>query len=36
MKIVVFRYDAEIGTTLSIMYDECRRPQRGAPAADRW
>ena len=29
MKIVVFRYDAEIVTTLSIGYDECRRPRGG-------
>ena len=36
MKIVVFEYDVEIVTTLSISYDVCRRPRRGAPAADRW
>ena len=36
MKIILFRYDAEIVTTLSISYDDCRRPRRGAPAANRW
>ena len=36
MKITGFRYNAGIVTTLSISYDECRRPRRGAPAADRW
>ena len=35
MKIVVFRYDAGIVTTLSIWYDDCRRPRRGTPAVDR-
>jgi len=35
MKFVVFRYDAGIVTTLSIGYDEYRRPRRGAPAADQ-
>ena len=35
MKIVLFRYDAEIITTLSIRYDKCRHPRRGAPVADR-
>ncbi len=35
MKIVLFRYDAEIIITLSIWYDECRHPRRGAPVADR-
>ena len=29
MKPVLFRYDAEIVTTLSIMYDDCRRPRLG-------
>jgi len=29
MKIVVFRYDAEIVTTLFVGYDECRRTRRG-------
>ena len=29
MKIVVFRCDAGIVTTLSLMYDDCRRPRRG-------
>jgi hypothetical protein len=35
MKIVVFRYDAGIVTTLSIWYDDCRRPRRGTPEVDR-
>jgi len=35
MKIVVFRYDAGIVTTLSISYDDCRYPRRSAPLADR-
>ena len=35
VKIVLFSYDAEIVTPLSIRYDECRRPRWDAPAADR-
>ena len=34
MKIVLFSYDAGIAIPLSIRYDDCRRPPRGAPAAD--
>ena len=33
--IIVFRYDAGIVTPLSIWHDDCRRPRRVAPAADR-
>jgi len=35
MKIIVIRYNAGIVTNLSIRYDDCCRPRRGAPAADR-
>ena len=35
VKIVLFRYDAEIIITLSTWYDECRHPGRGSPVADR-
>jgi hypothetical protein len=31
MKIAVFRYDAEIVTTLFMSYDEHRRPRRAPP-----
>jgi hypothetical protein len=31
----IFHYYAEIVSILSITYDECRRPRRGAPAADQ-
>ena len=33
-KIVLFSYGEGIVIPLSIRYDECRRPPRGAPAAD--
>jgi hypothetical protein len=35
MKIVLFRYDMGMVTTRSLRYDDCRRPRRDAPAADR-
>jgi hypothetical protein len=35
MKIVLFRYDMGMVTTLSLRYDDYRRPRRDAPAADR-
>ena len=31
MKIVLFWYDAGIGTSLSIGYKKCRRPENGRP-----
>jgi len=34
MKIVLFRYDTGIVSTLSLKYDDCRRSRRDAPAAD--
>ena len=36
MKIVLFRYETGMVTTLSLRYDDCRRLRRDAPAADRW
>ena len=34
VKIILFRYNTGILTTLSLNYDDYRRPRRGAPAAD--
>ena len=34
MKIIAFSFDAAIVSTLFLWCDECRRPRRGAPAAD--
>jgi len=31
MKIVLFRYDTGIVATLSLRYDDCRRPSKGGP-----
>ena len=36
MKIVLSRNDTGIVTTLSLRYDDCRRPRRVTPTADRW
>jgi hypothetical protein len=35
MKIALFHYDARIVITLSIKYDDYRRPRRDAPSADQ-
>ena len=35
MKILLSQKQCGIDTTLSISHDECRRPRRGAHAADR-